>query len=277
MNATNAVVEGRLEPMARTPDTPRVNVTGQWLWDNFVVSGEEQVSRMNMVRILSTQATDDELKVALKDMVEIAHKHDVKAGIDEKVRGPKRAQAMNARSVMQNAYGALRRANAELIALGYTEKTGYQEMRVLAASALKSKGIKWNGTQIPNAEQKLAAQAAAEKQAKTDAFSKARGELDQAEGEEDFAYFTRLNGRANEILMESKQEALKRVASKIVVDIDTKHGRDIARLVLERLTAFLAETSEMTDEEASAALRAHAELEAEEEAVQAELDAEMEA
>lgn len=263
MSATAQVTDGQMVPMSGATDSPRIMVTGQWVYDNFVnASTDEQISRMNMVRILAKQATDSDLKTALKDAVEIAHKVDVKNGVPEKERGPKRSQAMNARTVMQNAYGAIRRAPKELEKLGYTEKTGYQEMRVIASQALKAHGIKWNGTPIPTDEMKLQAMEKAEKQAKADAFSQARGENEQREGEEDFAYFQRLNGRANEILMEGKIEAHKRVASKLVVDLITKHGRDIAGLVVERLNAFLSETSEMTEDEANAALKAHAEAEA---------------
>lgn len=262
MSATAQVVEGQMTPMAGATDAPRVTVTGQWLYDNFVnQSTEEQISRMNMVRILAKQATDADLKAALKDAIELAHKVDIKNGVPEKERGTKRQQAMNTRTVLQNAYGALRRAPKELEKLGYSEKTGYQEMRVMASQALKAHGIKWNGTPIPTDEMKLQAIATAEKQAKVDAFSRARAENEQQEGEEDFAYFQRLNGRANELLMEGKIESLKRVASKVVIDLVTKHGRDVAVLVSERLNAFLTETSEMTEAEANAALAAHAEAE----------------
>lgn len=275
MSATAQVVEGRMIPMAGTADTPRVTVTGQWLYDNFVnQSTEEQISRMNMVRIMAKTSSDADIKAGMKDAIEIAHKVDIANGVPEKVRGSKRQQAMNVRTIIQNAFGAIRRAPKELEALGYSDKTGYQEMRVLAANALKAHGIKWNGSPMPTAEMKLEAMAKAEKQAKTDAFSQARGENEQQEGEDDFAYFQRLNGRANEILMEGRLEAQKRIASKQVVDLVTKHGRDIAILVMERLQAFLAETSDMTEEQANAALKAASEAE---EAIEAEQEEQQDA
>lgn len=266
MSATAQVVDGKMEPMQGVSGKPQVHVTGQWIFDNFV-GGEasvEQISRMNMVRLLAEQATDAELKVALKDAVEIAHKYDIKAGIPEKERGPKRAQAMNARSVMQNAYGALRRAKEELIKLGYNDKTGYQEMRVLSQQALKAHGIKWNGTQIPTDETKALADIQREKQAKRDAMAEAMTENLQADGEEDTQYLLRVSKIAQAVLAANKVEAQKRVASKVVNDLVTKHGRDIASLVVERLTALLAQTSEMTDEQAEAALQEAAQAEADE-------------
>jgi hypothetical protein len=254
--ATNQVVEGQLSPMTGTQDSPRIQVTGQWLYDNFVQSGEEQISRMNMVRILAKQATDADLKSALKDAIEIAHKHDVKAGVPEKDRGPKRQQAMNVRTIMQNAYGALRRAPQELEALGYNERTGYQEMRVLAKKALDSRGIKWDGTKVKTDSDKLAAQEQAAKQQKADAMAVAMAETTQGEGEEDITYFLRVKAKADAVLAQLADETADRKASKLAADIATKQDRGIVERVIGKLTAFLSNTSEeMTDEEVDEVLR----------------------
>lgn len=273
--ATNQVVEGNMSPIGAAPDTARVQVTGQWLYDNFITSGEEQISRMNMVRILAKQATDNDLKDALKDAIEIAHKHDIKAGVPEKERGPKRQQAMNVRTIMQNAYGAIRRALPELEALGYNDKTGYQEMRVLAKKALDSKGIKWNGTKVPTQAEKHEAEQKAIKQARSDAMAAVMAENPRGDDESMLDYVTRIEEQANATLLVLKDEALDRQASKLATPIATKAERAVVERVVAKLQAFLDNTStEMSDEEVDAVLHQYVNREEAEATVEEEATAE---
>lgn len=254
MSATAQVVDNKMVPMGSAGDKPQMTVTGQWFFDNFVGTEgtAEQISRMNMVRLLVTQASQDDLKTALADMIKIAHKYDVAAGVPEKERGPKRAQAMNARTVMQNSYGALKLALPELEKLGYNSKTGYHDMRVLSQQALKAHGVKWNGTPLPTDETKAIAEQAKERAAKREAFNTASLDNPQLDDEDDIAYAVRISKIAHGMVAKIRHEAQVRVASKLSAGIIQKQGRDIAALIVDRLQAFLTETSDMTDDEANA-------------------------
>lgn len=268
--ATNAVVENRMEPVTRAANNPQVQITGQWLFDNLVTSSQEQITRMDMIRELAKRATFDDIKKATKDMIELAHKVDVKNGVPEKERGPKRQQAMNVRTIVQNSFGALRLANDELVKLGYTEKTGYLEMGAIAGKALKAKGLKWNGTKAPTDEQKELAKVQAEKEAQAEAMRIATVENPQNEGEDDFAYFTRVKGEAARLLNAQKAEATERVlsnlAKKLIVTCDNNLERyeALAHKMLDIVKNLRENTDAITPEQADEALKAYAENEEDE-------------
>jgi hypothetical protein len=146
MNATNAVVEGKLEPMSAAPMTQQLVVTGQYLYDNFVKVSEEQITRMTMIRTLIGKADALAMKGAADKMVELAVSLDYPEGKPKKAeRRSKEQSAMNARTIILQAWGALTFAGEELKAIGYTETTGYQDMRTLAKKALDQAGLKWDG------------------------------------------------------------------------------------------------------------------------------------
>lgn len=257
-----------MSPISKAVDTPQVVVTGQWLFDNFVSTGNsaEQQTRMNQVRILVKSASFDDIKKGFKDAIEIAHKHDMAAGIPEKERGPKRHSAMNARTVMQNSFGALRLAMPELVKLGYTEDTGYGAMATIAQRALKEKGLKWNGTPLPTDESKAREAMKRENEEKNASIAQAMAETPRGEDEAMMDWLARVAAKGDSILLETKIEAQKRVASKVVVDLIAKHGRDVAGIILDRLQTILNETAEMTDEQVDAVLKQAGEEEASQEA-----------
>jgi hypothetical protein len=239
--STNAVVERKLEPMVGTVDKARTLLTGQFVYDNFVKSDDTQVSRMNQMRVIvETGLTADELKGALKDAVEIAHKVDVAAGVPEKERGSKRQQAMNVRTIMQNAYGALKLARVELEALGYSNETGYQEMRVLAKKALDAKGVKWDGKALPTDETKRAAKEAEDKAALKDAMATALTEMGDYDGDD---LIDRVKARRDEIVLERATETQKRLVSKHTDAIVKQLGESLALLVAESLITLLTSTT----------------------------------
>ena len=262
--ATNAVVEGRMEPMrANASGAPQVVVTGQFLFDNFVDGGgEQQVSRMNIVRVLAKTATKDQLTEALKDAVELAHKIDIKNGVPEKEAGPKRRQAQNVRAALQNVYGALKLAAPELEKLGFSEKTGYVEGMTLAKAALKAKGLKWNGSPLPTDESKAIAKANALKEAKKAAIVDAMASLTRGDDESMVDYYTRVEAKADDILAQAKKAELSRSVSKTVIGIVEKTDRETARAIADGILNYLTQTAEMSDEEVDAVLRAAGEAEA---------------
>lgn len=149
-NATNAVVGGKMEPAGAAPITQQSVVTGQYLFDNFMAVSEEQVTRMNVIRGLALTAIDPlAIKAACDKMVELAVLIDYPTGKPKKAeRGTKEQSAMNVRTIIQSAWGALRYATDVLETIGYTHATGYQEMRVLAKKALDTKKVDWKGAAL---------------------------------------------------------------------------------------------------------------------------------
>lgn len=146
MNATNAVVEGKLEPITKTESVPQLTVTGQYLFDNFVKTSDEQITRMTMIRNLVGKADALAMKGAADKMVELAVALDYPEGkVKGNSRGTKEQSAMNARTVILQAWGALSFAGESLKELGYTNSMGYQDMRSIAKKALDKSGLKWTG------------------------------------------------------------------------------------------------------------------------------------
>lgn len=156
--ATNAIVEERREPIGKAEDNRPLVVTGQYLYDTFVVSDDSQVTKMGIIRQLSEVADALQIKGAADKMVEKAKEVDAANGVPDKVlnaegkevanRGPKTQSAMNTRTVIQQAWGALRFARDKLDSLGYDDKTGYQDMRVLAKRALDAAKRDWKGDNL---------------------------------------------------------------------------------------------------------------------------------
>jgi hypothetical protein len=156
--ATNAIVEERRDPIGKAEDNRPLVVTGQYLYDTFVVSDDSQVTKMGIIRQLSEVADALQIKGAADKMVDKAKEVDAANGVPDKIlnadgkevanRGPKTQSAMNTRTVIQQAWGALRFARDKLDALGYDDKTGYQDMRVLAKRALDAAKRDWKGDNL---------------------------------------------------------------------------------------------------------------------------------
>jgi hypothetical protein len=155
--ATAAVVDGKMEPMSAAPIAQQLVITGQALYNDFVGDTGEGVTKMNLIRSLIDKADCLQIAGACDKMVEIAKATDTANGVPEKVlkdgkevvnRGPKTQSAMNCRTCIQQAFGALKFARSSLDVIGYKETTGYQDMRVLAKRALDTSGIKWTGVKL---------------------------------------------------------------------------------------------------------------------------------
>lgn len=274
--ATNSVVQGNMTPVTAAPVTQQVTITGQYLFDNFMGSGEENVTKMNIVRLMARQSTAEEVKKALSDMVELAHKIDVRNGVPEKERGPKRANAMNVRSVMQNVYGALRLAPKEMTDQGYSDRTGYQDAAVMARVALKKHGVKWNGTKLPNEESKALAVVQAKNAARREAMIEAVDANPQADGEDDTAYAIRISKARDELLAKQEAEAKRIVVNKVVAGIVQKYGRGEAQAIADALILFLTSTENVSPEMVDEMLRKAGEAEAQAEATAEQADEEEE-
>lgn len=163
--STDVVVEERRQPVGKTEPTEQLKVTGQWLYETFVVADATQVTRMQQIRELVSKGVDAfQLAGACNKMVERARLDDLAAGLPEKKttpqgkevknRGPKQQYAMNVRTIIQQAWGALKFAPEALTSLGYTEQTGFTPMETLAKQALRVRGIDWKGDPLVDREER---------------------------------------------------------------------------------------------------------------------------
>jgi hypothetical protein len=153
--ATAAVVDGKMEPAAPAPIVRPLVVTGEYLYNTFVVADDAQITKMGIIRQLADIADALQIKGAADNMVKKAVLVDWPTGKPKGAdRGPKEQSAMNTRTVIQQAWGALRFARGNLDALGYDDKTGYQDMRVLAKRALDAARVDWKGDALKTEAQK---------------------------------------------------------------------------------------------------------------------------
>jgi hypothetical protein len=171
--ATNSVVEEKMEPITSAPVTQQLVVTGQYLYDTFVKADESQVTKMDIIRTLSTNADALQIKGACDKMVEAAVLLDYPQGKPKKAeRKAKEQSAMNARTIIQSAWGALQHVASRiaLTDMGYDENTGYQDMRVLAKKALDTAKINWKGEPVLTDKDKEVARLRREQKAETQAL-----------------------------------------------------------------------------------------------------------
>lgn len=233
-------------------------ITGQYLYDNFVQSSDSEVTRMQLVRKLVDQVDITTFKRSCDSMVKKAKEQDVeKFGESTKADPhpqPKTRTAMNQRTILLNAYGALKYANDTLTALGYTDKTGYNQMATLAKQALTTKGVRYDNTTPPNEDQKAAKRAAKDQKGEQDALMKTMQANPRNVGESFMDYQVRVAALAeesvNQAAAKATQEKIVSLAQKF---IDT-HGplaAEVAQMVLTVL-----ENTENAEDEAE-----HAEVE----------------
>ena len=170
--ATAAVVEEKMVPIAKSEPTQQLVVTGQYLFDNFVRSSDEQITKMGMIRNLVDIADALQIKGACDKMVELAVLIDYPEGKPKKAdRRAKEQSAMNARTVIQQAWGALKYARPVIDGLGYDDKTGYQDMRVLAKKALDTAKLNWKGEPLKTDEDREKARLQRQNKAQVEALA----------------------------------------------------------------------------------------------------------
>jgi hypothetical protein len=284
MNATNAVVENKMEPVGKSEPGSHLVVTGQYLYDNFMQSNESDRTRMTIIRELSQSADVHQIKGAADKMVERAREVDLAGGLPEKekvviggvekerrTRGPKEASAMNVRTIIQTVWGALKNAPDEVAALGMTPDTGYFAAKAIADKALKAKRINWKGEAEKTDADRQRARMAREQKAETDAKLGALKNLPRLPDESDIDHYQRVLKAAATSIDEARKSAEKKLVDKLVSDLMAKHGEGIALAVAETIALQLGvnitvdadETpaSEVTEDEARAMLEAHARAE----------------
>jgi len=230
VSGTAAVAEGKLEPMGAAQSTQQTQLTGQWLFDNFVVSSDEQITKMTVVRNAITAIDTASFKKVTNEMVDCAKAVDKLNGVPEKgpdgkqFRGPKTQSAMNARTILQQAFGALKFAKPQLDAVGYTERTGYQDMRVLAKRALVSAGINWQGVKDLSDAEKDKRRMAKEQKVEKDILTEIMVATPRNHGENLLAYNTRIAGlaeaRISQAVLDAKVHKVKAALDKLVGTLD---------------------------------------------------------
>lgn len=257
--ATAAVSDEKMEPINKAPEQRQIVVTGQYLYESFIVSDEAQITKMGIIRKLADEADALQIKGACDKMVEKAKEIDAAAGVPEKVvkdgkevvnRGPKTQTAMNARTVIQQAWGALRFARDQLNSLGYDDKTGYQDMRVLAKKALDEARKTWKGdnalTQADRERKVL--------QRQQKGIQAVIGEVQKENpmniGESFMEYQVRVGQlaqeRAEEVRKEMDAKAVKDAADKLTKSLDENQQY---LLILELMDRLGLETVSSAEEE----------------------------
>lgn len=207
MNATAAVVDGKMEPVGKQEPAQQSVITGQALYNEFL-AGESNVTRMNFIR--TTLAADPvHVKGACDNMVELARKADIANGVPEDQRGPKRNTAMNVRTLFQQIWGALKFAEPEMKSLGFGDKTGWLEARAMAKVALNKAGKTWQGFDVPTQEQKEQKKLARDRKEVTEAMLEATKQTPQAINESFESWQKRIADKARGLVEQAKQEKLE--------------------------------------------------------------------
>lgn len=253
--ATAAVVEEKMEPITKAEDTPQVVVTGQYLYETFVVSDEAQITKMGIIRDLVGKADALQIKGACDKMVEAAVLIDYPEGKPKKAdRKTKEQSAMNARTIIQQAWGALKNARPVLDGLGYDDKTGYQDMRVLAKKALDIAKINWKGEPVLTDKDKEVARLKREQKAETQALVDVQKANPRMVNESLGEWQQRTLELANDAMEEARESAVSERVSKVVESLVEKHDENALYLIAEALFAHLGlevnQAAEVPEEEA---------------------------
>ncbi len=236
--STNTVVENKLEPIAKQDNVgPQMVITGQYLMDTFVATDEQQITKMQLIRRLSEIADALQIKGACDKMVELAVLIDYPQGKPKKAdRLTKEQTAMNARTVIQQAWGALKFAPDNLVALGYSERTGYQDMRVIAKRALDAAQVSWKGEPVKTDAEKEVARLKAAQKAETTALVEVQKDNPRLLNESLQEWQTRTMGLALDAMEEAREKADNDAVQKVLSALVEKH--DDNRLYLIAVALF---------------------------------------
>lgn len=259
--ATALVVENKLEPVNAAPVVQQLVVTGQGLFDLFMVESDSDKTRMGFIRSMVDLADDLQLKGACDNMVERARKIDYPTEKPKGApRGSKEQQAMNVRTTVLQAWGALKFARGFLDLEGYSEETGYNAMRVLAPRALKSAAVAWNGIALPSDADRERSALLRQQKAQTTAMLEATKDTPRELNESFASWQARVAQVAESRVEEARAEDVVNAATAEFKKLTKKHPRAVlatlAHLLLEHLKEENAGQSELTEEEANAMLAA---------------------
>lgn len=258
MNATASVVEGKMEPITRSASTQPLVVTGQYLFDNFVKADEVSITKMDLIRNWSTQADALQIKGACDKMVELAVLIDYPEGKPKKAtRGTKEQSAMNCRTIIQQAWGALKNARTELDSLGYDDSTGYQDMRVLAKKALDSAKVNWKGDAVLTDKDKEVKRLVREQREETAALQDVQKETPRMVGESLADWNTRTFALAQTAMEQARAANTAETVAKVLESLISKYDENtlfqLAEGLMEHLGFSVGVPEEVAQEEEVAA------------------------
>jgi hypothetical protein len=235
--ATAQVVEQRMEPITRAESTQPLVVTGQYLAEQFLTATESDKTRMGIIRQLSDIADAQQIKGACDKMVELARDQDYPEGKPKKAeRKSKEQQAMNARTIIQQGWGALHFARSEAEQAGYDDTTGYLAMRVIAKKALDMAQIDWQGEALKTDVDRERARLARDSKTIMAALQEVQKENPYDSRVETLQQW---NARTFELAAETMVQAKQEMEDKIVNDLFTKllekHGEDRLIALAEKI------------------------------------------
>lgn len=222
------------------------NFSGQYLYDRFIVGDKEELTKLDIVRQMVKVLDVQSFKTSIGDMVKIARgiadsaiARAKESGEYDEANPPAEVIAANAKlktaqnhqTVMRIAYGALKFASDLLEAAGYTDKTGYQMMRVIGLSALNRKGINWDGSKA-EAKEDRQARKQAQQQGKILAQVMQEHPMQPKEARAD--YFARMDKLVAKRQLELENEARQDQIDKMVKEFRARAG-DLLPAVLDHL------------------------------------------
>lgn len=262
--STGTIVEGQMTPMDAAPITQQDILTGQYLYETFLQPSGEEVTKMQIIRGWVTANRYDALQVkgACDKMVERAKEVDAANGVPDKVmkdgkevanRGPKQQSAMNARTIIQQAWGALKFAPTKLEALGYNDRTGYQDMRVLAKRALGEAMIKWDGAHALTVADRERNALKKQTKGQMDALQTVQKDNPMLIGESLSDWNTRTMALAQSAMEQARVVQTEANVTKVVNDLSGKYDENTLYQIAEALMAKIglsvgAVESEAADE-----------------------------
>lgn len=224
------------------------NFSGQYLYDRLVFNDDAEFTKLDIVRQMVKALDVASFKRSIGEMVDIAriamnravqdHKEANDGQYDEK-NPPATVLAANARyktaqnhqTVLRIAYGALKFAEDVLKQSGYTDKTGYHQMRVIGKKALETKGIKWDGTKAEPQEDR---QARRETENEARILSSVMKDNPMKPKESRADYFSRMDKEVSKIKAQQEEEA-KQERVKQMVDRLREQAGDLLPQVLDML------------------------------------------
>lgn len=246
--STGTIVEGQMTPMDAAPITQQDILTGQYLYETFLQPSGEEVTKMQIIRGWVTANRYDALQVkgACDKMVERAKEVDAANGVPDKVmkdgkevanRGPKQQSAMNARTIIQQAWGALKFAPTKLEALGYNDRTGYQDMRVLAKRALGEAMIKWDGAHALTVADRERNALKKQTKGQMDALQTVQKDNPMLIGESLSDWNTRTMALAQSAMEQARVVQTEANVTKVVNDLSGKYDENTLYQIAEALMA----------------------------------------
>jgi hypothetical protein len=205
------------------------NFTGQYLYERFVMDKAEQkadVTKMGIVQQMVEVLDANEFAVTVDGMVGFANR-DYKAAVEaakaagnydsENPTWPIREAsarlrtARNHKTVMQNAFGALKFCADELKAKMGEGELSYRMIREIGSKLLSDKGINWKGEKVIAPADR---QAKREQDTETAAMTAIQKEHPRQPGESLGQYFTRMEGEVTKRMAKIKEdERIKNIAS----------------------------------------------------------------